>query len=397
MSTGDVFERCRLYTAVDDAKAMGLYPYFHPIEETEGTEVGIGGRRLLMFGSNNYLGLTVDPRVKEAAEAAVRRYGASCSGSRFLNGTLRLHLELEERLADFLKKEAALVFTTGFQANLGVTAGLLRRGDIAIMDVSNHASLYDGVRLSYATLKRFDHGDVADLDRVLGACEPGKPKAVLVDGLYSMEGDLAPLPQIVALKERYGARLVVDDAHGVGVMGEHGRGTAEHYGCEDGVDVVTATFSKSFGSLGGVVAGPREVVRFVQHHGRAMIFAASMTPAAVAATLKSLEIVQAEPERRRRVHANADYLRRALREMGYRVGEGGTPVIPVYIGDDVRCLAFWRGLFDNGLFANAVLPPAVAPGDALIRNSCMATHGRDQLDRALEIYRKVGRMAELIP
>ncbi len=397
MGHADVFERCRQYHDADAAKAAGLYPYFFPISDTEGTEVTIEGRRLLMLGSNNYLGLTVDPRVKEAALQAVTRYGASCSGSRFLNGTLRLHNELEEKLADFLGKEAALVFTTGFAANLGATAGLLRRGDLAIMDVSNHASLYDGVRLSYATLKRFDHQDMEDLERVLSASDSDKARLIIVDGLYSMEGDLSPLPQIVALKERFGARLMVDDAHGIGVMGAHGRGTAEHFGCEEGVDLITGTFSKSFASLGGVVAGPREVITFIQHHGRAMIFAASMTPAAVAAALKSLEIIQAEPERRVQVHHNAEYLRQGLKSLGFKVGEGATPVIPVYIGGDVRCLAFWRALFDHGLFANPVLPPAVHPGDALIRNSCMATHTEEHLDRALEIYRTVGRMAELIP
>ncbi len=390
-----VFDKCRRYTRAEDVKEAGLYPYFVPIEDTEATEVRVDGRTLVMLGSNNYLGLTVHPKVKEAARAALDEYGTSCSGSRFLNGTLRLHEELEERFADFLGKDAALVLTTGFQSNLALSC-LLGRGEIAIMDTSNHASLYDGVRMGFCTLKRFAHTDAADLRRLLDRLDAERAKLLLTDGVFSMEGDLAPLPEYVALKHEYGFPIVLDDAHGLGVLGEHGRGTAEHFGVEDEIDVVTGTFSKAFASIGGVIAGPAEVIDYVKHHGRSLIFSASMSPATVGAAHAALDLVQSEPWRREQVRANADYMCQELRGLGFEVGDPQSPVVPIYIGEDVRVFITWKHLFDAGVYCNPVIPPAVPPNGGMLRTSYMATHTRAQLDRALEIFEAVGKQLALI-
>lgn len=393
----DLFDKCVQWKDYDSAREAGLYPYFNPIEETTGTEVVIGGRRLIMVGSNNYLGLTSDPRVKEAAIDAVKRYGSSCSGSRFLNGTLRLHEELEERLADFLRKEAAIVYSTGFQANQGAIAPLLGRDDLAFVDRGDHASILDGVALGLGERKRFRHNDVKDLERLLRDASAHKGgKLVVVDGVFSMEGDLSPLPQVAALAKANGARLMVDDAHGVGVLGENGRGTCEHFGVEDQVDLVMTTFSKSLASLGGVIAGPRKVMEWVKHRSRALIFSAAMTPAATGACLQSLEIVKSEPERRVRLRKIAARMRGAFREMGFDTGTSETPVIPLIVGDDVRTFLFWRELYEAGLFTNPVISPATPPGQQLIRTSYMATHTDAQLDRVLEVVHAVGTKLELI-
>ena len=392
----DLFKRCRDFTASADAKAMGLYPYFLTISNSEGTEVIIEGEPRLMLGSNNYLGLTTHPKVREAAVGAINEFGTSCSGSRFLNGTLVLHEILEERLAAFLRKEAAAVLTTGYQTNLALLGALMQRDDVAVMDTSNHASLYEGVMISRCRMRRYKHLDVTDCEAILSAVKPEKNAAIITDGVFSMEGDLAPLPELAALKEQYGARLIVDDAHGLGTMGPTGRGTAEHFGVEDQVDVISGTFSKSFASLGGVVAGPAPVIEFIKHHGRSLIYSASMTPPAVAAALAALDIMDNDDEPRARLHANVERMRAGLVQLGFKVGTAPTPVLPIYVGEEMRMLAFWKALLEHGVYTNAVLPPAVAPDDTLIRTSFMATHTHEQIDRALSVFETVGKMAQLI-
>lgn len=386
----DLFAKCEKYTEVKQAKELGYYPYFLPVSSSEDTQVIIDGKRALMLGSNNYLGLTTHPKVKEAAIRATEKYGTSSCGSRFLNGTMDLHLELEDRLARFLRREAALVFSTGFQTNLGTISALIDKKDIVFADKWDHASIVDGIRLSYGHVKRFRHNDMDDLRHALeeAPAEPGK--LIIVDGLFSMEGDIAPLREISAIAQEFGARLLVDDAHALGVMGAHGRGTAEYLGVEDRVDLIMGTFSKSFASLGGVIAGPAEVISYIQHKARSMIFSASMPPAAVAAVLAALEIIENEPERRERLWRNARKMMTGLKAMGYDTGASETPVIPLVIGDMFKALGMWRSLLDNGLYVNIILPPAVPPGRALLRTSYMATHTEQQLDFALEVFKKVG-------
>jgi 8-amino-7-oxononanoate synthase len=394
----DLFEKCVQWLDAQNARDTGFYPYFTPIEETAGTEVVVGGKRLIMIGSNNYLGLTTDPRVKEAAIDAVRKYGSSCSGSRFLNGTLALHEELEAKLAKFFGKEAAIVMSTGFQTNQGTIAPLLGKDDLVFIDRGDHASILDGVDLSAAEKKRFRHNDMADLERLLkGASGDEKSgKLIVVDGVFSMEGDLSPLPKVCELGAKYGARVMVDDAHGVGILGANGRGTCEHFGVEDKVDLIMTTFSKSFASLGGVIAGPTRVLDWVRHKSRALIFSASMTPAAVGACLKSLEIIQTEPERRERLWAITRKMRAAFQSMGFDTGTSETPVIPLIIGDDMRTFLFWKALREAGVFCNPVISPAVPPGQQLIRTSYMATHTDAQLDRVLDVMETVGKQMEII-
>ena len=387
----DVFDKCYRWPDAQLARAAGIYPYFQPIDENLGTEVVVNGRRLIMAGSNSYLGLATDSRVKAAAAEAVNRFGASCSGSRSLNGSLALHEALEARLAVFLRKEAALAFSTGFQTNLGTIPPLVGKGDVVFIDKHDHASIVDGARLSGAEVRRFRHNDAEHLERLLRDVGQAAGKLIVVDGIFSMEGDVADLPAIVAAKQRHGARLIVDDAHGFGVMGAGGRGTAEHFGVEPEVDLVVATFSKSLGSLGGVVAGPAEVVDWIKHKSRPLIFSASMTPAAVGACLKSLDIMEAEPERRERLWRNADKMREGFRALGFNIGVSATPVIPILVGDDQRVFTFRQELLDAGVFANAVVRPAVRPGAQLIRTSFMATHTDAQLDRVLDIFEAVGR------
>lgn len=392
----DLFQRCRDYTLIDDAKAAGLYPYFLPITETNGSEVVIEGKKRLMLGSNNYLGLTFHPKVREAAKAAIDEYGTSCSGSRFLNGTLALHEELEGRLAAFLGMEAAAVVTTGYSTNLAALGALLQRDDIAVLDQQNHASIYEGVMISRCRIKRYEHVDMEDAAKVMAALNPSKNAAIITDGVFSMEGDIAPLPELVALKKKYGARLIVDDAHGLGTMGPTGRGTAEHWGVQDDVDLITGTFSKSFASIGGVIAGPKSVINFIRHHGRSLIYSASMSPAHVAAALAALDIMENDSEPRERLHANVRRMRKGLQELGYKVGDADTPVLPIYIGEEMRMLPFWRMLFDEGVYTNAVIPPAVAPDATLVRTSFMAMHTPEQIDFALSVFEKVGKIAQLI-
>lgn len=394
----DLFDKCRSFTRARELQALGAYPYFVPIAHNAGTEVEVDGRRLVMAGSNNYLGLTHHPHVLAAAHAALDRYGSSCSGSRFLNGTLELHLELERRLAKFLGRQAALCFSTGFQTNLGVIACLAGKDDVILTDRENHASIMDGCRLSFGEIKKFKHNDLADLEYHLKAAttEGYRGKLIIVDGVYSMMGDLAELPGICALAKRYGARVLVDEAHSVGVLGEHGRGAAEHLGVERDVDLVIGTFSKSFASLGGFVAGDEEVIHFIKHHARSLIFSAAILPAAAAAALAALDVMEREPDLRVRLRDNAEHVRSGLRRMGFQIGKTQTPIVPVIVGDQVRMLMFWKALFEEGVFTNPVTGPAVPPGMDLIRTSYIATHTRAQLDTVLQAFRRAGVRQGLI-
>jgi 8-amino-7-oxononanoate synthase len=391
----DIFDKCFGYTAAREAIKDGSYPYFIPMSESEGTEAVFHGHRLIMCGSNNYLGLTTDPRVHRAAIEAVERFGTSCTGSRFLNGTLELHETLEHELAAWVGKEAALVFSTGMQTNLGVISALVMRGDVILLDKDDHASLVDGARLAWGETRRFRHNDMADLKRVLSGIPAEKGKLVVVDGLYSMGGDLAPLPEITALCKKHGARLMVDDAHGLGVMGG-GRGTASHFGVTDQVDLIMSTFSKSFASLGGFIAGDDQVIHYIKHHARALIFSASIPASNAAAALAALRIMREEPQRAARLAAIADRMHRELRGMGFNIGASVSPIIPIIVGDNIKTLAAWKTLFEAGVFVNPILSPAVPAGQELLRTSYMASHTDAQIDRVLQIYSEVGKKLGLI-
>jgi len=391
----DLFEKCRSFTQAKEVQAIGLYPYFIPLTDSEGTVAWVGDHRLIMIGSNNYLGLTTHPKVRQAAIDAVHRYGTSCTGSRFLNGTLELHLELERRLAEFVGKEAALVFSTGYQTNVGTISALVGRGDFAITDKEDHASILDGCRLSFGRMRRFPHNDVEALERVLAGLPEEAGKLVIVDGVFSMGGDIAPLPDLIAVCRKYGARLMVDDAHSVGVLAD-GRGTAAHFGVTDQVDLIMGTFSKSFASLGGFIAGDADVIHYIQHHARSLIFSASIAPANAAAALAALEVMIEEPERSHRVMEIGERMRKGFRELGFDVGNSQTPIVPVIIGEDMTTFQFWRMLFDEGVYTNPVISPAVPEGQALLRTSYMATHTDEQLDFVLEAFAKVGRTLGVI-
>lgn len=385
----DKIEKDPVLKAARMGREMGIYPYFRPLSETEGTEVVVDGKRLVMIGSNNYLGLTTHPRVRQAAIEAIEHFGTSCTGSRFLNGTLELHKELERRLARFLGKEAALIFGTGYQTNLGAITALMDKDDVAICDKEVHACIVDAVKMAGCEMRRFRHNDMDDLERVLK--ETGeRRKMVMVDGVYSMGGDLAPLPEIVDLCQRYGARLFVDDAHGLGVMGEGGRGTHVHFNCVEGVDLIMGTFSKSFASLGGVVAGDRDVIDYIQHHARSLIFSASMPPANVATVLACLDIIEEDPSYVERVHKVAAKVRDGLRALGYNCGDSVTPIVPVIIGNEMHTVFMWQALFENGVYTNPVLPPGVPPTKSLLRTSYMATHTDEHVETVLRVFAKVG-------
>ena len=393
----DVFDKCAAWKDYRIAKATGLYPYFRPIEASHGaTEVDVDGRRVIMVGSNNYLGLASDPRVKEAALNAVRRFGTTCSGSRLLNGTLALHEELEAKLAKFLRRPAALAVSTGFQTNTATLSALLGRHDVVFSDRQNHASLVDGVRLSFGAEKRYRHQDMDHLAQLLEAADPDAGKIIVTDGVFSMEGDICNLPKIVELAQKYKARVMTDDAHAMGVLGADGRGTAEYFGLESQVDLQMGTFSKSFASLGGVITGPFEVINYIKHKARSVVYSASMTPAAVASALKALEIIEAEPQRRARLLDIAEKMHNGFRAMGFDTGVSVTPVVPVLVGDQVKCFRFWKALFEAGVFTNPVIPPAVEPGHALLRTSYMATHTDEQLERVLETFERIGRKLGVI-
>jgi 8-amino-7-oxononanoate synthase len=392
----DLYEKCFQFTRAKEAVQDGYYPYFIPLTDTEGTEVTIDGHRLIMIGSNNYLGLTTHPKVRQAAVDAVRRYGTSCTGSRFLNGSLQLHKELEQELADFVGKEAALVFSTGYQVNVGTISALVGRDDVVITDREDHASIIDGCCLARGEMLRFKHNDMQSLERALKRADPDKGKLVVVDGVFSMGGDLAPLPEIAPLCKQYGARLMVDDAHGIGVVGTNGRGTADYYGMTDDVDLIMGTFSKSFASLGGFIAGDEAAVHYIQHHARSLIFSASMPAANVAACLAALDIMRSDAGLSTRVMAIGDRMRKGYKELGFNVGDSQTPIIPIIIGDDMPTLLFWKELFDAGVYTNPVLPPAVPPSKSLLRTSYMATHTDEQMDRVLSLFEQAGKRFGII-
>lgn len=391
----DIFDKTRTFTRAREAQALGIYPFFIPFDDSEGTVVRHGGREIIMLGSNNYLGLTTHPKVREAAIEAIRRYGTSCTGSRFMNGTLSLHIELENRLAAFLGKEAALVFSTGFQTNLGTIAGIVGRDDVVITDKDDHASIVDGCRLSYGEMVRFKHSDMADLERVLGKIADDRGKLIVVDGVYSMGGDIAPLPEIVVLGKKYGARVMVDDAHSVGVLAQ-GRGTSAHFGITDQIDLIGGTFSKSLASIGGFIAGDDQVIHYIQHFARSLIFSASLPAPNIASVLAALDIIESEPDYVQRLWDNADFMKKGLKELGYDIGNSQTPVIPIIIRDEGMTIMFWKTLFDAGLYTNAVIPPGVPPNMSLLRTSYMATHTTEQLTRALDILDKVGHQVGIL-
>jgi 8-amino-7-oxononanoate synthase len=391
----DLFDKCYNFTEAKIAIAAGYYPYFLPLTGNEGTEAVFKGKRLIMCGSNNYLGLTVDPRVRQAAIEAIERFGSSCTGSRFLNGNLEFHEQLERELADYVGKEAALVFSTGMQVNLGTISALVGRGDYIILDKEDHASIVDGAMLSMGEIRRYAHNDMDELGRLLSRLPTDKGKLVVVDGVFSMGGDLAPLPEIVALCKEYDARLMVDDAHGLGVTGG-GRGTSWQMGVTEDVDLIMSTFSKSFASLGGFIAGDEPVIHYIKHHARSLLFSASIPPSNAAAALAALNIMRNEPERVQRLIEIGDYMRAGYKRLGFNTGSSTTPIIPIIIGDRMRTLMIWHVLFDAGVFVNPVLTPAVPPGMDLLRTSYMATHTNDQLDKVLAIFEQVGKQVGLI-
>jgi 8-amino-7-oxononanoate synthase len=391
----DLFEKCWNWTDAKELMKTGYYPYFMPLDDTEGTEVTIGDKKLVMIGSNNYLGLTTHPKVREAAIEATRHFGTSCTGSRFLNGTLSWHLELEKRLAAYVEKEAALVFSTGYQVNLGTISALIGRSDFMITDKDDHASIVDGCRLSYGTMKRFRHNDMHDLERVLSSLPPEAGKLVIVDGVFSMGGDIAPLPEIIPLCKQYQARLMVDDAHAIGVLGG-GKGTSIHLGVNDDVDLVMGTFSKSFASLGGFVAASEPVIHYIQHHARSLIFSASMPPANVAAVSAALDVMIDEPERIQRVNQIGDTMRQEYKKLGLDPGPSQTPIIPIVIGDPFATFETWKLLFEAGVYTNPVIPPAVPANQCLLRTSYMATHTDQQMAFVLDKFEQVGRTVGLI-
>ncbi len=387
----DIFEKCYSFTQAEKVRKAGLYPYFRPISTEQDTEVIIDGQQLLMLGSNSYLGLTNHPRVKEAAIKAIEKYGTGCAGSRFLNGTLDIHLELEEEISSFVGQESALLFSTGFQTNLGIIATLVGKGDYVIADKSDHASIVEGCRLALGKTKRYRHNSMEDLTHVLKRIPEEAGIMIVVDGVYSMEGDLAPLPEICSLAQEFGARVMVDDAHGLGVMGEKGAGTSEHFGVTDEVDVIMGTFSKSLASLGGFAASSKEVIDYLKHMARTIIFSASISPPNAAAALEALRILKEEPERREQLWKVTYHLQDGFRCLGFDIGNTQTPVIPVYIRDPLKTFQMCMALHEEGIFVNPVVPPGVAPGQSLLRVSCMATHTIDQMDFALEKFKKVGK------
>jgi 8-amino-7-oxononanoate synthase len=386
----DIFKKC--FDFDEDKKAMekGLYPFFQALQGTEGTEVTMAGRKVIMLGSNNYLGLTFHPKVREAAQKAIDVFGTSCTGSRLINGTLCIHEELEARLAAFMRRDAALVFSTGMQTNLGAISCLIGRNDIVVTDKDDHASIVDACKLGMGEVKRFVHGDLEQLERILEKVPEDKGALVVVDGVFSMGGDIVDLPRLGPLCRKYGARLYVDDAHSIGVLGG-GRGTAVHFKQEKDVDLTMGTFSKSFASLGGFVAGDKDVVNYIKHFARSFIFSASLPAPNVMAAMAALDIMESEPEHVERLWDNARFMMKGFRELGFDIGHTQTPIIPVIVGDDEKCFTLWKALFEAGVYVNPVIPPAVPQGMSLLRTSYMATHTKEQLHRALGIFEKAGK------
>mgnify|MGYP001134307998 CR=1 FL=1 len=393
----DLFDKCFAFTRADEVMAADLYPFFTPIQDVHGNKVKVKGREMIMVGSNNYLGLLDHPKVKQAAKDAIDRYGVATCGSRFLNGTMDIHEELERRLAKFMRKEAAQTVSTGFQTNQAIISTVAQKNDAIICDRMVHASIIDACRLSFADVHKFKHNDMADLERVLMGLPDDQGKLIVVDGVYSMEGDLANLPEIVRLAKKYNAKTMVDEAHSIGVLGKNGRGTCEHFGVEDDIDLTMGTFSKSFASLGGFVAGNRMIISYIKHFARALIFSASITPASVAAVLATLEIIETEPERRARLWQISEKMKTSFREMGYDTGPSQTPILPLMIFDDEKAFMLWKTLRERGIFANPVIYPAVPKGQALIRTSYSATHTDEELDYVLQCFREGGKALGIIP
>jgi len=391
----DIFKKC--FEWDEDKKAMekGLYPFFQPLQGTEGTEVTMAGRKVIMLGSNNYLGLTFHPKVREAAQKAIDVFGTSCTGSRLINGTLSIHEELEARLAAFMRRDAALVFSTGMQTNLGAISCLVGRNDIVVTDKDDHASIVDGCRLGMGEVKRYVHGDLGQLERILQKIPEDKGVLVVVDGVFSMGGDIVDLPRLGPLCRKYKARLYVDDAHSIGVLGG-GRGTAVHFDQGKDVDLTMGTFSKSFASLGGFVAGDKDVINWIKHSARSFIFSASLPASNVMAAMAALDIMEKEPEHVERLWDNARFMMKSYRELGFDIGRTQTPIIPIIVGDDEKCFMLWKELYENGVYTNPVIPPAVPQGMSLLRTSYMATHTKAQLAKALGVFEKAGRKLGLI-
>ncbi len=397
-----VFAKCFNFTEANEAREAGIYPYFRPIQENHGHHVVMGGRTLIMAGSNNYLGLAHDPRVLEAAQKAIARHGSSCSGSRFINGTLTLHEELEESLAAFVGREAALCFTTGYQTNLGSIQALLGKGEHVVTDRYNHASIVDGILLSVGLnrdvdMHRYKHNNMEDLEKHLADIPAGEAILIVTDGVFSMEGDIVKLPELRALARRYGAAVYLDEAHAIGTIGKTGRGTTEHYGDADLTDLLMCTFSKSFASIGGFVAGDAPIVDYIKHFARPLIFSASMPPANIAAVMASLDIMEREPQHVQRLQAIAAKMLKGFRDLGYDIGLAETPIIPLIIGPMDKTFGLWKAFMDGGVYTNPVVPPATPPNRCLIRTSYMATHTDEDLDRILEIAGEAGRTLGLIP
>ncbi|WP_440999528.1 aminotransferase class I/II-fold pyridoxal phosphate-dependent enzyme [Fodinibius sp. SL11] len=386
----DIFAKAYDFTKAEEIKSKGLYPYFKPLQATDGTTVQIDGREVIMAGSNNYLGLTNDPRVIEAATEVLKVYGTGCTGSRYLNGTLDLHIELEEKLADFMRKDSCVLFSTGYQTNEGAIQTIAGRKDVIFSDKDNHACIVTGTLVSNAKTMRFQHNDMEQLEMLMDRADENAGKIIVSDGVFSMSGTIANVPELVRLKKKHGARLYLDDAHAIGVIGEGGRGSASTFGMMDDVDLISGTFSKSFASLGGFLVGDHEVIEYIRHNSPAHIFSASMPPANVATVLKALEILKEETWRLERLAEISNYMRESLRDMGFNVWSSQTPIIPVVIGEMMDCFKFWKGLFEAGVYVNAVVPPGVPRGQSLVRTSYMATHTDDHLDRILEAFRKVG-------
>ncbi|MBI5216039.1 MAG: pyridoxal phosphate-dependent aminotransferase family protein [Ignavibacteriae bacterium] len=396
----DLFQKCWDFTRADEIKAAGFYPYFRAIEENEGPVVQIEGKKVIMAGSNNYLGLTAHPKVKEAALKAVEKYGTGCSGSRYLTGTLDLHNELEARLAKYMGAEACLLFSTGYQTAQGIIPTLAQRGEYILTDKDNHACIVAGTLMAkgmFAEVIRFKHNDMNDLERQISRLPAHAGKLIVTDGVFSTTGDIVELPRLVEIAKQHNARILVDDAHSVGVIGKGGRGTASYFGLEKEIDMTMGTFSKTFASLGGFVVGTERVINFIKHTSPALIFSASPTPASVAAALAALDILEAEPERIDKLIYNANKMRNGFKQLGFKIIESKTAIVPVIVGDDMLAFTFWRALYDNGVFVNAFISPGVPQGLQMMRTSYMATHEDEHLDRILELFGIVGKKLGLIP
>lgn len=392
----DTFTKMYQFTRAKTARALGYYPYFPNIEKSEATEVFIDGKKKIMLGSNNYLGLTTHPKVIEAGVKALKQYGSGLTGSRFLNGNITLHNQLEDKLAKFVNMENALVFSSGFGVNLGVIAAAVSHNDYVFSDEYNHASIVDGIRFSGAIKRKYKHNDMKDLEYHLLSADPNRARFIVTDGVFSMEGNIAKLKKITVLAKKHSARVMVDEAHSIGVLGPKGNGTAAHFGVSNNVDLIMGTFSKTLGSIGGFIAGEEAIIDYLKHHTRTMIFSAALPPSNVASVLAALEITENEPERREKLMENAEYMRGNLKSMGYDVGESSTPIIPIIIGKDIKTFYMWKDLLAAGVYTNPIVSPATPPGRSLLRTSYMATHTREQLDFCLEMFDKIGRQRRVL-